>query len=290
MREQGIQYTGITISLNDLNLIPGPDLTITCYVTEFVQLESSSQKGDSVITSQRKPHRFVLKRDDTGQWIVLVHEFINMYRPAFPDDIQVFLESPEISSPYFLDRSTFPTISPLDIIPQVPTKEDEAGDKEWSSTTSIFNGSACASYASTYALNYNSSYRSWSGADCTNFASQSLYAGGWVHKTGWYLSRSYWWYNSVNQTRTWINADYIFDFTSNSSRGYTVASTSDLQLGDMVSADWDKDGIIDHSMIVTYKSGSYIYLSYHSNDTLNKYFGDLPSDANYYGWRITGTN
>lgn len=73
-------------------------------------------------------------------------------------------------------------------------------------------------------------------------------------------------------------------------RGYLVRSTYDLQLGDIVQADWaPADGTIDHSMVVTKKSGGRIWLTYHSNNALNKYFGDLPSNARYYGWHITGT-
>ena len=72
-----------------------------------------------------------------------------------------------------------------------------------------------------------------------------------------------------------------------------AASISDLQLGDIVSADFDRDGSMDHTMVVTVKTGSYIKLSYHTQGDPGKLdvpFVNLTKNAYYYGWHITGTD
>src|SRR2546426_10275487 len=50
-------------------------------------------------------------------------------------------------------------------------------------TALAYNHSAAVNYADQYALNYNSSYPTWA-ADCTNFASQALNAGGYKQVRG----------------------------------------------------------------------------------------------------------
>ncbi len=49
-----------------------------------------------------------------------------------------------------------------------------------------FNASAAVSYATTYWSSYNSYYRTYPN-DCTNFMSQTLAAGAWTAKGGYYM-------------------------------------------------------------------------------------------------------
>jgi hypothetical protein len=140
----------------------------------------------------------------------------------------------------------------------------------------------------TYWSKYNKSYRSFSN-DCTNFVSQAVRAGGWPQISGWYRSTNYWWYNSLNQTWTWVNAHYWALFTYYRPRANMARYISDMRVGDILEADWNADGDIDHAMVVTGKTSSDIYLTYHSNNTKNKPFRELLAgnkQAKWYGFLL----
>lgn len=117
-------------------------------------------------------------------------------------------------------------------------------------------------------------------------------AGGWTDVSGFYQSNSAWWYNSLNQTWTWVNAHQFWWFTYTRPRGTTARYISDLRIGDSLEIDFDRDGFIDHNMVVTLKNSSDISLSYHSNNTLNEPFQNIYSrnpNAAYYGWIISSS-
>ena len=141
------------------------------------------------------------------------------------------------------------------------------------STQSIPTGlcySCMVDYATKWAKSYNPKYRNWGkkSEDCTNFVSQALRAGGWKDDTGWYKSSSNWWYNSWNQTWSWTSAEYWSRFATK--RTTHLDNVWKMRLGDVLQADWDANGTMDHTMIVTKVTSNEIYLSYHSNPQLNK--------------------
>lgn len=43
-----------------------------------------------------------------------------------------------------------------------------------------------------------------------------------------------------------------------------------MGLADVLQMDFQRDGSIDHTMMVTYVASSDLYLSYHTTDTLNR--------------------
>ena len=63
-------------------------------------------------------------------------------------------------------------------------------------------------------------YRKYPGADCTNFISQCLSAGGWFDvgqgHPGSRANLNQWWYTWYTQTYTWINANDWSRFTLDS--------------------------------------------------------------------------
>lgn len=176
------------------------------------------------------------------------------------------------------------------------------------------NRYAIVDYAKRHWKDYNRSYRDFSGAggDCTNFVSQALAHGWWREVTGYYDTSSAWWYRSYGrspsckinlshldpdrwvcsfgQSRTWVNAHWFYWFMRNRPRGYSVSRISDLQLGDVLQVDFTRDGTVDHTMIVTHiDSRGERYLTYHTNNTLNKSFSNFYKDypnAYYYAWRL----
>ena len=183
----------------------------------------------------------------------------------------------------------------------------------------LFSGSAAASYARTWALTTNSTYGRF-GNDCTNFVSQSMDAGGWTHLIGSgycddRTSDSVWWFRSggceytacpwswcptvktINASYTWGGAQNFFNFVRASGRGTGAGHVMDLSEGDVLQMDFSGSGHIGHSMVVTSKSASNLFLSYHTSDHLNEPFypdgtnsGILARNPNpptkYYGWKM----
>ncbi|GLY04083.1 MULTISPECIES: amidase domain-containing protein [Actinoplanes] len=130
--------------------------------------------------------------------------------------------------------------------------------------------SCIVKYARKYAKNRNKDYRDFTkkGGDCTNFVSQALRAGGWKNDTGWYRSDKNWWYNWANQTYTWTSAERWSRFAPRRTKALT--NVWQLSLADVLQVDFNRDGRIDHTTIVTKVTKKEIYLSYHTNNTLDK--------------------
>ena len=162
-----------------------------------------------------------------------------------------------------------------------------------------YNGYAARNYALQYAVNYNSNYFNYhsSGGDCTNFTSQALFAGGISKDYGnnnsndmdWYFHWNYPWYGGQNPvaSTTWIrvidqmthmyyreNTGYWLEFDNS---GYSIFDP--LQTGDLLYADWTRDGTWDHSMIITgwdWIGGHWEpRLTYHSNNQENIAFSQI---------------
>ena len=127
------------------------------------------------------------------------------------------------------------------------------------------------------------------GGDCTNFASQALRAGGWADDLGWYRSAENWWYNSANETWSWINVNFWASFAySYSGRVYSLSNVWNMGLGDVLQVDGSKDGNKDHTMMVSYVSGGTPYLTYHTTNRYRRSMNQVLADwgnANYYAGR-----
>src|SRR5207245_1273446 len=82
-----------------------------------------------------------------------------------------------------------------------------------------YNRNAAANYADGYAMSRNTAYPSFS-ADCANFASQSIAAGGYPQLRGdgntgndnnWFMYKN-WWEWWWNYSSSWINASHQYTF------------------------------------------------------------------------------
>lgn len=195
-------------------------------------------------------------------------------------------------------------------------------------TTSSYNSSTAAKYATTwwnktnntdypyYADYYHQSKtnndindlpagasgqsnprRGWN--DCTNFVSQAIYKGGIsTIKSGLILphtSNDNWYYSDSKPSYTWGGADNFYKHFSN--RAGMALSSSDLQVGDVVSVDFTGDGTIDHTIIITKTTGTTTnqqFVTYHtidSNQTRNlKYFYDYNENVKLYGYEMDKVN
>jgi hypothetical protein len=162
--------------------------------------------------------------------------------------------------------------------------------------TGFYDRGAAGNYAFQNAYGHSPGYRNWHDNDCTNFASQALYAGGWQYRQDPFWD---WFYvPSGGQSNSWVNAYVLKNFTANSGRASFVSYFENLFQGDIIFADWSYNGPgVDHSMIVDSAVCyclSGIYVTYHDNDTQHRPLSDLlyfnPTPPNYYwAYTITGT-
>lgn len=134
-----------------------------------------------------------------------------------------------------------------------------------------YNRTKAVEYARKWALDRNPAYFNFDklGGDCTNFASQCLYAGsgimnytpiyGWFYKT------------SSDRTASWTGVRFLYNFlVSNKSVGpfAVLADEQDIEVGDIIQLG-DSDGRFYHSPVV---SAVYpqILVCAHSDDALDR--------------------
>lgn len=144
-------------------------------------------------------------------------------------------------------------------------------------------------YGDRHVFNYNSDFKAYNN-DCTNFVSQIMDAGGWNEKTGWYRSNNAWWYNHnptnrlENNSWTWSGANNFFHFA----RGHRTESRGNvwnMQKGDAVNLDFEKDGHKDHTMFVEARtSDGTPYLTYHTTDTNYRSLPNMLAAADGNWW------
>lgn len=94
---------------------------------------------------------------------------------------------------------------------------------------------------------YNPAYYDYASnggpGDCTPYASQCIFAGGYPYLLNWYYDKNPFkaspsWYNN-NPQRSYLNGKY-FD---------KVASVTGLAKGDIIYYDWNADGYLDHTAV-----------------------------------------
>lgn len=217
-----------------------------------------------------------------------------------------------------------PVPSPTEILPvpeSDPTPPESAGDVEAPGrnrrpilpeiarpalTKYNVTAKAVVNYAVKYWNNYNTAYHSYPD-DCTNFASQSLRAGGWQYISGFYTSNSVWWYTGgafgyvpPYASYTWAGANNLnqFMWSQYGNRATFRSMVANLQPGDILIANWDHDNLHFHSMVVTAKDSSgELYITEHTDNHLNKKFFSviLPQillqhpNTSWYAWGISSS-
>jgi hypothetical protein len=115
-----------------------------------------------------------------------------------------------------------------------------------------YKRAAAAAYADRYWNKYNPTYAHFNGVDCANFASQTMFAGGFPTQGARYGSG--WWYDKKftsmpaddTWSHSWIAVPYQMAFWNTR---YTDWATSiaGLNKGDFVYYDWTGDGSWDHA-------------------------------------------
>ncbi|TXK82700.1 amidase domain-containing protein [Paenibacillus sp. N3.4] len=126
----------------------------------------------------------------------------------------------------------------------------------------IYDRAKAVAYAEKWWQTGNPNYEKFE-VDCTNFVSQSLFAGGApMDYTG---KRDLgWWYAGKKGHQelwsfSWAVAHSLQTFVSHSRkglRGRAVVDPRELELGDTISYDWNGDGRFQHNVIVTAKDAN----------------------------------
>lgn len=139
-----------------------------------------------------------------------------------------------------------------------------------------YNRSAVVAYAHTWAYGRNPLFFDYEmlGGDCTNFASQCVYAGSRIMN----FTPTYGWYyiNADKKAPAWTGVTYFYNFMTREeeSVGPVAAETSIDRIipGDIIQLSFSED-TWDHTLVVvrvTGRSSSNIYVSAHSYDVDNR--------------------
>lgn len=134
-----------------------------------------------------------------------------------------------------------------------------------------YDRTAAVAYARRWALGRNPAYYDFEkiGGDCTNFASQCIYAGSQVMNftpiTGWYYR------SSSDRTASWSGVQYLYQFLiNNRSVGpyARVVSQNEVEPGDIVQMG-TSDGHFYHSPVIT-SIAPTILVAAHTYDALDR--------------------
>lgn len=135
-----------------------------------------------------------------------------------------------------------------------------------------YNREAAVAYAREWAFKRNPRFYDFSslGGDCTNFASQCIYAGAKIMN---YTPVYGWFYKNLNdRTASWTGVEYLYNFlVTNDGAGPFAEETElkNLQIGDIVQLG-RANGDFYHSPVVVGIRGGQIYVAAHSYDAYNK--------------------
>lgn len=135
-----------------------------------------------------------------------------------------------------------------------------------------YNRDAAVAYADKWAYGRNPRFFDFLdlGGDCTNFASQVLYAGSGVMN---YTPLYGWFYISTNdRTPSWTGVEELYRFlVSNTGAGpqARVTGLAEIDRGDIIQLKFDYGERFDHSPVVIdvgMRTPNTILLAAHSND------------------------
>lgn len=141
-----------------------------------------------------------------------------------------------------------------------------------------YNRQKAVLYARKWALKRNPKYYDFQniGGDCTNFASQCIFAGAGVMN---YTPVTGWFYRSASdRTASWTGVEYLYNFLVNNNSAGPYAeevSRNEIQIGDVVQLG-TAQGDFYHTPVIT-ATEPQILVCAHTYDAL-----DIPLSSYYY--------
>lgn len=142
-----------------------------------------------------------------------------------------------------------------------------------------YNREKAVSYAKEWAMSRNPEYYNFNGmgGDCTNFASQCVFAGCGIMN---YTKDIGWYYNSPDdRTASWSGVEYLYSFLVNNQSGVgpsaVETSADQIQPGDLVQL--GNGSRFYHTPVVVAVEKNGIYVAAHTYDVYMK-----PLDHYFY--------
>ncbi len=135
----------------------------------------------------------------------------------------------------------------------------------------FYNRTAAVDYAIKWALGRNPAFYDFDGlgGDCTNFASQCIFAGAGVMN---YTPEVGWFYRSANdRTPSWTGVEFLYEFlVNNRSVGPfgRVVPQAAAQVGDIIQLS-NQSGRFYHTLVIVNVYPEILVVA-HSYDALNK--------------------
>ncbi len=137
----------------------------------------------------------------------------------------------------------------------------------------IYNRQKCLEYANQWALSRNPAYYDYEkiGGDCTNFASQCIFAGsGVMNYNSWYYK------NGNNKSPSWTGVEFLYNFLVNNKgvgpHGMEVLQNQ-IQVGDLVQLSSNGQRFTHSLIIVDIGNVNYlsdILIATHTYDALRR--------------------
>ncbi|GAA3309687.1 hypothetical protein GCM10020295_75000 [Streptomyces cinereospinus] len=276
----GEKYSAASTSVTlDRTSVKGRKAVVT--VTETTSLTYEKVRGDEPRTTGfQAHHRLTFQADRRGDW--------RLTGIRGTDDGYLAVNQtarPRVAAAT-TTQNTMPSAPRAAITLPAPSNPKNF-------TAGGYDYKAMAAYAEKYWSTYNTAYPDFNGqgagGDCTNFVSQSLKAGGWKHVPGYVYDYTRWFGTADIQSHSFVGVNEWSWFALNSQRVTSLANVHQMDVGDVLQVDFDRDGSKDHTMIVTYRSRQGVpYLTYHSTNTYRRSVASIiaayPSAA-YYAYR-----
>jgi len=276
----GERYSSGTTSVTlDATQVKGRHAKVA--VTETTTLTYEKVHGNEPKTTGfQAHHELSFEADKDGNWQLTSIEDTD-------DGVAVNQPTP----PAVTEPSTGDEDNPPEA-PRASTASNAPADPK-NLTGGAYDYQAMAAYAKKYWNDYNPEYPDFSGegagGDCTNFVSQALKAGGWKHEPGYTYDWHKWFGNAEIQSDSFVGVNEWSWFALSSKRVTSLPYVYQMDVGDVLQMDFNRDGAKDHTMIVTYRSPQGVpYVSYHSTNTYNRSVASLIAsypNAYYYAYR-----
>lgn len=136
----------------------------------------------------------------------------------------------------------------------------------------VYDRKAAVEYARKWAFGRNPAFYDFSniGGDCTNFASQCIYAGAGVMN---YTPTYGWYYISANdRTASWTGVEYLYNFLVNNEGVGPYAKVvplNELEIGDVVQLGRATGDFYHTPVVVGFRNGE-ILVAAHSYDAFDR--------------------
>lgn len=155
-----------------------------------------------------------------------------------------------------------------------------------------YDREAAVAYANRWWNDYNPEFPKF-GVDCTNYISQCLLAGG-APMRGFPNREQGWWIKDGNWSFSWSVSHSLRWYLAGSDRGLTAkqaGSAGELAPGDVISYDFEGDGVFNHTTIVTSVRDGVPYVNAHTYNVKGRHWAYKDSyawrpEAKYIFWKI----